>query len=295
MIPFFEQPSWHLGPLTIHAFGVAVSLGLWAALTMLERRLAVASLDPVIVHRLGGWMLAAGIVGAHLFSVILYFPEDLRTDPWLLLRVWDDVSSFGGMIGGLVGALLFFRLRAAHLGSRIRLAYLDAIASVFPVGLAVGRLGCALAHDHPGVVTTSPLAISLESPTAQAYIRGVYAAAGRALPSDIRAMGFHDLGVYEFTFLLLVVVPAFIYWLRKQREPGFYLVAFAMLYLPVRFALDTLRVADARYLWLTPAQWIAAATLAVLPLLVLDHRKVRFVISGAVILATACACWGGAR
>lgn len=106
-------------------------------------------------------------------------------------------------------------------------------------------------------------------------------------------MGFHDLGLYECLFLALVVLPAFLYWDRRRRPAGFYLVAFAALYFPVRFGLDALRVSDARYLRLTPAQWGAAVVMAVIPLAALRHRTARFAISGAVILATAWACWGG--
>jgi len=295
LLPFFEQPAWHLGPLTIHAFGVAVAVGLWVSLAMAERRFSAASLDRAIGNRLGGWMLVTGIVGAHLFSVLFYFPDRLRADPWLLLRIWEDISSFGGMIGGIIGASLFFATRAQQLGARTRLAYLDAVAFVFPFGLAFGRLGCALAHDHPGSVTTFPLAISLRSAPAQAYIQRVYEAAGQSLPVAAGTMGFHDLGLDELLFLLFIVLPAFSYWNRQRRQPGFYLNAFAVLYLPVRFALESLRISDARYLRLTPAQWVAALTLAALPLVAMDRRKVRFAISGAIMLATAWACWGGPR
>ena len=295
MLPFFEQPAWHLGPLTIHAFGVTIAVGLWVSVAMAERRFSDASLDPAIGNRLGGWMLVTGFLGAHLFSVILYFPDQLRADPWLLFRIWEDISSFGGMIGGIVGAFLFFAIRAPQLGARTRLAYLDAVAFVFPFGLAFGRLGCALAHDHPGSVTTFPLAISLRSATAQAYIQHVYETAGQSLPGAVNRMGFHDLGLYECLFLLFTVIPAFSYWNRYRRKPGFYLLAFAVLYLPVRFAFESLRISDVRYLRLTPAQWVAALTLAALPLVAMDRRKVRFAISGGVILATAWACWGGPR
>ena len=55
-------------------------------------------------------------------------------------------------------------------------------------------------------------------------------------------------------------------WLdRRPRVPGFWLFAFGALYLPVRFILDTLRVADARYATLTPAQWVVLVGLAALP------------------------------
>lgn len=293
MLPYFEQPAWHLGPLTIHAFGLTVATALWVGLTMVERRFAELDLDAATGRRLSVWMLVGGLLGAHVFSVLLYFPDQLRADAWLLLRPWEDISSLGGMLGGILGACLFFALRRSELDMAKRLAYLDAIAFVFPFGLAIGRVGCSLAHDHPGVVTTFPLAISLHSASAQAYIRGVYDAAGLALPAGAATMGFHDLGLYECLYLILVVVPAFVVWNRRRRAPGFYLVGFSALYFPVRFALDVLRVSDARYLRLTPAQWSAALVLAALPLAALGHRRVRFVISGAVILATAWACWGG--
>ena len=293
MLPYVEQPTLQLGPLTIHAFGVSVAAALWLGLVLVERRVARLGLDGGLSRRLGGWMLVGGLLGAHLFSVLLYFPHELRGDPWLLLRVWEDVSSFGGMLGGLAGALAFFALRARDASPGVRLAHLDAIAFAFPAALAVGRFGCALAHDHPGGVTTFPLAVSLESGAALDYVGGVYRAAGLALPDAAPAMGFHDLGLYELLFLALVVVPLFRMWDRREWPTGFFLVAFAALYLPVRFGLDLLRVADARYVGLTPAQWAAAAVLAALPFVVVRRRELRVALVGAVVLATGWACAGG--
>jgi phosphatidylglycerol:prolipoprotein diacylglycerol transferase len=295
MLPYFEQPAFHLGPLTIHAFGIAVAVAMWLGLTMIERRFQAAGLDPVMGNRLGGWMIVGGVLGAHVFSILFYFPDKLRDDPLILLRVWEDISSIGGMLGGIIGASLFFWTRPQQIDRRTALAYLDAIAFVFPGALAIGRLGCALAHDHPGVVTSFPLAVSLQTDAAREYIRGVYDAAGAAFPHDAAALGFHDLGLYECLFLVLVIVPAFVFWNRRRRPVGFYLAAFPAIYLPVRFALDMLRVSDARYLRLTPAQWAAALITAALPFALVERRKIRLAISGAVILATAWACWGGPR
>jgi phosphatidylglycerol---prolipoprotein diacylglyceryl transferase len=292
MLPYFEQPVWQIGPLTIHAFGVAVAIAAWFGLAAFQWRAVRLGLDPILGQRLGGWMLVGGIVGAHLFSVLLYFPHKLHDDPWLILRVWEDISSFGGLLGGLAAALLFFAKHTPEKDWSSRLAYLDAIAFVFPAALAIGRVGCALAHDHPGTVTTFPLAISLETDAALDYLQNIYRAAGLALPQAAPAMGFHDLGLYEFLFLSLVVVPVFIRWDRRWRPPGFYLAAFAALYLPVRFGFDMLRVADERYVGLTPAQWVAALVLAVLPFAAVRHRKLRFAICGAVILGTGWACVG---
>lgn len=293
MIPYFDHPVWQIGPVRVYAFGLAVAMAVWIGIAIARRRFDRLGLDPAFGAQLGGWMLVGGVIGAHLFSVVFYFPQKLRDDPWLVLRFWEDISSFGGILGGLAGALSFFAARASADQRRLRVAYLDAVAFAFPAALAIGRLGCALAHDHPGRVTMFPLAISLETQSARDYISGVYDSAGLALTGPVAAMGFHDLGLYELLYLSLVIVPMFVLWNRRARPAGFYLVAFAALYSPVRFGLDMLRVSDARYVGLTPAQWVAALTLAVLPLVAVRRRVLRFAISGTVILATAWACAGG--
>lgn len=190
MIPYFEQPAWQIGPLSIHAFGVAVAVAVWFSLAIVKNRFERFGLDPLLGQRLGGWMLVGGIAGAHLFSVLFYFPSKLRDDPWLLLRVWEDISSFGGILGGIIAALLFFAIRAPGEQSGAKVAYLDAIAFVFPAGLAIGRLGCALAHDHPGTVTTFPLAISLSTDASLDYLGGIYRAAVSCFHTPRRRWGF---------------------------------------------------------------------------------------------------------
>jgi phosphatidylglycerol---prolipoprotein diacylglyceryl transferase len=295
MLPFVPQPTLHLGPLVISAFGVTVAVALWLGQRLFERRVGELGLDRTHAGYLSTWLLIGGAAGAHLFSVLFYFPGKLVRDPWLVFRLWEDISSLGGILGGLAGALLYFVLRGRDLSRATKLAYLDAIALIFPVSLAIGRLGCAFAHDHPGRVTTSPLAFNLRSAQAQEFIGSVYDAAGRALPTDAASQGFFDLGFAELLFLALVMIPLFRLWRRAPQRPGFYLIAFAGLYLPVRFLLDTMRIADVRYVGLTPAQWVAAAVVPVLPFLVVRRRVLRFALGAVVILVTGWACTAGAR
>ena len=94
MIPYLEQPVLRLGPLSIHAFGAAVALAIWAGLALAQPRFRRFGLDPAVGERMAGWLIIGGLLGAHLFSVLFYFPEKLASDPWLLLRVWEDISSF---------------------------------------------------------------------------------------------------------------------------------------------------------------------------------------------------------
>lgn len=267
MIPYFEQPCANVGPLRICAFGVIIAASVAAGLYLGRRRFTEGGLDHTLGESMAWYAILWGFVGAHLFSVFLYFPDEVARDPLLLLRFWEDISSFGGILGGLLGILLFFRRRLPDADWLTRLKYLDVAAVVFPVSLMIGRVACSLAHDHPGTVTRFPLGISLERPEARAYVQTVYENAGRLheLPaeSSLAMIGFHDLGWYEFLYLVVVVVPLTLFWSRRTRKPGFHLVTFALLYTPVRFGLDFLRVSDARYAGLTPAQYACVAMFVV--------------------------------
>ena len=264
MIPYFPQPGYHLfGPVTDHAFGGIVAVAVIVGWQMVAARARAKGLDPELVQDLLSYVVLCGFVVAHLYSVLAYFPREAMEDPLLLLKFWENISSFGGFAGGLLGLWLFFRFKAREVDKTTRLRYLDVIAYVFPFAWAIGRIACTVAHDHPGTVTSFPLAISLKSPEAQAYIAFFYREAGRLAdlppPALLARMAFHDLGWYEFLYMSLLLVPAFLALDRKPRPPGFFPIAFLLLYVPARFFLDFLRIGDARYLGLTPGQYAGIA------------------------------------
>ncbi|MEW6720133.1 MAG: prolipoprotein diacylglyceryl transferase family protein, partial [Thermodesulfobacteriota bacterium] len=234
MVPFFIQPAVHLsGSITIHAFGVLIAISVAVGWIVSVYRCLKAGLDPSACNRLLAYVIFAGFIAAHLFSVFAYFPEKVRQDPTILLRFWEDMSSFGGIVGGLCGFWFFFRRKGAEPGGNDRLRYLDCIVYAFPFAWAIGRLGCALAHDHPGTITAFPLGVSLATRTARRFIAYHYGASGRIeeLPDDdaMSRMGFHDLGLYEFLYTLLIVVPVFLALDRTVRRPGFFPTAFLLL------------------------------------------------------------------
>ena len=268
MIPYFPQPEYHLfGPVTIHAFGAIVAVAVIVGWRMVVSRTVSKGLDPELVQDLMSYVILSGFVVAHLYSVLAYFPREAMENPLLLLKFWEDISSFGGFAGGLLGLWLFFRFKARNVDAATRLHYLDVIAYVFPFAWAIGRIACSVAHDHPGTVTTFPLGISLKSPEAQAYIAFFYREAGRLAelpaPAELAKMAFHDLGWYEFLYMSCVMVPTFLALDRKPRPTGFFLVAFLLLYVPARFFLDFLRISDARYFGLTPGQYAGIAVFLV--------------------------------
>ena len=264
MIPYFPQPELHLfGPLTVHAFGAIVAGAVIVGWQMVVARARAKRLDPELVQDLLSYVVLSGFVVAHLYSVLAYFPREAMKNPLLLLKFWEDISSFGGFAGGLLGLWIFFRFKARDVDAAARWRYLDVIAYVFPFAWAIGRIACTIAHDHPGTFTTFPLGISLKSPEAQAYIAFFYRESGRLteLPpgAELAKMAFHDLGWYEFLYMSCLMVPAFLLLDRKPRPPAFFLTAFPLLYVPARFFLDFLRISDVRYFGLTPGQYAGIA------------------------------------
>jgi phosphatidylglycerol:prolipoprotein diacylglycerol transferase len=243
-MPYLHIPPVRLGPVSIHAFGVIAALAVVLGVKATRHRAGELGLDVQVVDRLMPWLVLAVFVGAHLVSVVCYYPDKIIDDPLILLRLWDGLSSFGGILGGLVVVYLFFR----RLGIRKK-HYVQALLFGAVVSLLVGRFGCAVTHDHPGKVTTSPLAVK-GWPTAQTPERtlGFYTDGPRQ----------HDLGLYEFLFL--IPVTGILYALRHARPfEHFHIVLVLLLYTPVRFRLDFLRVAEKLYFGLTPGQYFAVA------------------------------------
>lgn len=228
MIPYFPQPQVRFGPLTIHAFGVLVACALLVGMRIVRRRAAARGLPDREVGRFLSWVLVGGFASAHLVDRLVYFPADTLADPSSLLRFWESLSSFGGFLGGTVGALLFLRRHAA-LGSSWK--YADSFAYAFPFAWILGRTGCFVAYDHPGRPTAFLLG--------QMYKDGI-----------VR----HNLGLEEAIYT--VFIAALFYALgRRPRFLGFFLGLFMVLYAPFRFSVDFLRIVDVRYGGLTPGQY----------------------------------------
>ncbi len=231
MIPYFELPSLHLGPFTLQAFGLFAAAGVYLAARLAARSASKQGLDPKPLLDYALWGVGSGIVVGHLVHLFLYHPEELR-EPMRIFKVWEGLSSFGGLLGAVVAAAVFFR----RAGIRFH-DYADAFALGMAPGWGVARIGCFVVHDHPGRLTTFPLAV-------------------RDWPFGGTR---HDLGLYDA--IVLFALAAVLYLLaRRGILQGRLLAVLALLYAPCRFFLDFLRAADvpyadARYLGLTPAQY----------------------------------------
>ncbi len=225
--------------LTLHWFGVLVALGIVIGRYLVG--LGARVYGPGDPERAIGAYTACvigGIIGAHLFELFAYHPELLRTEGIKALwRVWEGSASAGGALGGIAGILLYFRVQ-----NRSSLPYWDALALGIVPGWAVARLGCAIAHDHPGIRSSAWYAVQFPD--------------GKRL----------DMGLLDA--VVLFALGAVLWLLARKKRPQLALLGvFALGYSGPRFLLDFLRAtdllkSDRRLAGLTPAQWICLGMIA---------------------------------
>ncbi|MFN7134181.1 MAG: prolipoprotein diacylglyceryl transferase [Myxococcales bacterium] len=234
MIPYFHPPNLSLGPLTIEPFGMFAALGIYLTARLLAGRAKRDGLDPEPLLDFTVWAVVIGVISGHLVHLLLYHPKELQKSPYQILKVWDGLSSFGGLLGGVIAGLVYFKVKKLPL-----MRYMDVFALGMPPGWAIARLGCFAVHDHPGVKTDFFLAVQF--------------------PGGAR----HDLGLYDA--IALFVISAVVWTLaHKGLLNGRLLAVVAILYGVQRFGTDFLRAydlayVDARYAGLTPGQYFCIA------------------------------------
>ncbi len=251
-LPYIDLPQdlahGKLKPIEIHPFGLLVATGVLIGSWLIVRRGEKYGLPRQKMESFLTYGLAFGFVISHVLDQLMYYPKDVLARPYVLLLIWTSLSSYGGFIGGVVGAFVYKAVKKEKI-----LPYLEHILAIFPVGWIFGRAGCSVAHDHIGRASTSFLAVNF--------------------PGGPR----FDLGLLEM--LITIPIAAFMLWFAsKPRAPGVITGTLAIIYAPIRFPLDALRAtdiahADARYLGLTPGQWLSVALLAVGVLLLVRARS----------------------
>jgi phosphatidylglycerol:prolipoprotein diacylglycerol transferase len=248
VIPYIDVPPIHLGPFVIYLFGVFASLAVVSGHLWMLGRAKRTGLDPSIVNGMAFWVFLVGFP----VSVVVkwfYYPDflvTLWTAPGELFRGGFVMSSFGGVIGGLAGGIGF--LMATGQRNLALWRYVDVIAWAFPRAFIFGRLGCSVAHDHPGIRTASLLGVQY--------------------PGGTR----YDLGVLEVFFLLLLV--GFIALLDRPKRPaGFFLGVFLAMYGAFRFALDSLHEAPPAYFGISVDHWFGGAAFVIGLIVLMKARR----------------------
>jgi phosphatidylglycerol---prolipoprotein diacylglyceryl transferase len=146
---FVHEPTvFHLGPLAITGFGIAVALAFLLGHGAAQRELVRRGHDPTPM----GDVLFAALIGFIIGAKTYY--AALRGD-WHELFNRAGLVYWGGMLGGILAVAIILRYR------RVRFLHIaDATAPGLAAAYAVGRTGCWAVGDDYGAPWNGPLAVA---------------------------------------------------------------------------------------------------------------------------------------
>jgi phosphatidylglycerol:prolipoprotein diacylglycerol transferase len=150
------------GPLAIRWYALAYIAGLIAGWALIRRIVSDErlwrgaarpdrdSIDDLLVY------VALGVVGGgRLGSALFYNPSLYLSHPLEIVKLWQGGMSFhGGLIGAVVGILLFARRYHAP-----ALTVMDLCAVAVPIGIFLGRLANFIKPELWGRPTDAPWAM----------------------------------------------------------------------------------------------------------------------------------------
>lgn len=278
LIPYFDVPVFQIGPVPLHGFGILVALGFVFGGQLATERARRLGLDADAINRLIGWLVVGTFVGGHVGYGLMYAPGEYLSNPVMFLKVWQGLSSFGGFVVCVPLSIWFFKKNKLPVGP-----YVDCLAYGLTMGWFLGRMGCTVAHDHPGTPADDWLlgihcrpveghTLNLPDFMVDSSHRG---APWGPCATDPTVNAAHDMGFYEALWSLGMYL-VFRFMDRIPRTPGIYALLLGAAYGPARFAMDFLRPesTDVRYLGLTPGQyWSAIFFFACVALIVRQVRK----------------------
>ncbi len=146
-ITYDPIPIWEVGPVALSLHGVFAGLGVVAGGTVMVRDAERRGFGRDITISIFTWGVVAAIIGTRLFTI----PAHIG-DPGYgfddAIAIAGDYSILGGYLGGIIGALIRFRLLRAP-----GLPFLDMVAPGMALGAVIGRIGDLAIVEHLGSPT----------------------------------------------------------------------------------------------------------------------------------------------
>jgi phosphatidylglycerol:prolipoprotein diacylglycerol transferase len=151
--------EFSVGPLSIHMYGVIIAFGLMLATVYCMRRAPKFGLTED--HVLDGvlWVTPFAFLCARAYYCAFAW-EMYADNPISVLYIWQGgIAIYGGVLGAVVGMLVFCKIKKISLG-----ATLDLVLMGFLIGQAIGRWGNFFNREAFGAETDAWLRMGLYSP-----------------------------------------------------------------------------------------------------------------------------------
>jgi prolipoprotein diacylglyceryl transferase len=156
-IPSPPENGFHVGPLFVHAYGLAYVVALLAAVWIVDRRWEARGGSRELVHEVALWGFPAGLIGGRLYFLATSWDE-VPDHWWGPFAIWQGgLGIWGGIACGTLGGLWVLRRRGADIP-----AFLDAAAPALLVAQAIGRIGNYFNQELFGGPTSLPWGLEID-------------------------------------------------------------------------------------------------------------------------------------
>ncbi len=258
-IPSPSDGTLDIGPLSIHAYGLMIALGVIAGVWLAGRRLAASGAGTRDdMANIAVWAVAAGVIGARIYYIITDASEPWR-EPGKWLQVWKGGL---GIPGGLILGTLVGMWAAKRRNVPVPML-LTAAAPAIPLSQAIGRWGNWFNQELFGRPTTLPWGLEIDD----AHLPEGY-------PSGTL---FHPTFLYESLWNFALCGVLLLIDKKMRLRPGRLMAVYVMGYSIGRFWVESLRIdpANSGGGWRLN-QWTAAVFFVLSAgYLVLDHLRHR--------------------
>lgn len=230
---------FEIGSFRLPTFGLMVASGFLAALWVLQRELPRKGFDEELGSSIITAGMIGGLIGAKLYFVLFEMPDATWAETFAALFSGSGLTWYGGVVVAAIAIYVMLQKRGVPF-----LPVADACGMAMAVGYAIGRIGCQLAGDGDYGVPT-------DLPWGMAYPDGVVPTLERVHPAP----------VYET--LLGLAIFAILWRLRLRiTTAGKLFSLYLVLAGTARFGVEIIRL-NAHVLWgLSAAQLISLAMIA---------------------------------
>lgn len=155
-IPSPPANGFHIGPLFIHAYGLAYVVGVIAAIVITRRRWEALGGSKELVYEIAMWGFPAGLVGGRIYFDITT-PSQMPQHWWGPFAIWDGgLGIWGGIALAAVVSIWRLRRRGVNVGM-----FMDAVAPALLVAQAIGRIGNYFNQELFGLPTKLPWGLQI--------------------------------------------------------------------------------------------------------------------------------------